>query len=69
MYQAWWWWWCVCRLQCTKKIKWGENEYGLCVCVLELYVIDEIEKGVFNILELFIDDSVMLLEKYNVEIF
>jgi len=47
----------------------GKNEYGSCVCVLESNVIDEIEKGVFNFLELFIDDSVMLLEKYTVEIF
>ena len=47
----------------------GENEYASCVCVLELYVIDEIKKGVLNFLELFIDDSVMLLETYTTDIF
>jgi hypothetical protein len=28
----------------------GENEHGSHVCLLESYVIDEIEKGVFNFL-------------------
>ena len=41
----------------------GENECGSCVCMFELYVTDEIKKGVSKSLELFIDDSVMLLEK------
>jgi hypothetical protein len=47
----------------------GENDHGSRVCLLESYVTDEIKKGIFNFLELFIDDSVMLLEKYTVEIF
>jgi hypothetical protein len=37
--------------------------------VLELYVIDEIEKGVFICLGLFIGDDFILLEKLSVEVF
>ena len=47
----------------------GENECGSQACMLELYVIDEIEKGVFICLGLFIDDGFMLLEKLSVEVF
>lgn len=46
-----------------------ENDCGSCACVLELYVIDEIENGVFIFLKLFSDDSVTSLEKLNVEFF
>ena len=34
-----------------------------------MYVIDEIVKGVFICLGLFIDDGFMLLEKLSVEVF
>jgi hypothetical protein len=47
----------------------GENECGSKTCMLELYVIDEIKKGVFICLGLFIDDGFMLLEKLSVEVF
>jgi hypothetical protein len=47
----------------------GENEYGSCSFMSESYVVNEIKKGVFIFLELFIDDSVILLEKTSVEIF
>jgi hypothetical protein len=69
MYQAWWWWWCPQAALYKAEQQSGENEYRSRVCVLESYVIDEIEKGIFNFLELFIDDGVMLLGKYTVEIF
>jgi len=64
------WRWCVCRPHCTEvKLQSGYNDCWSCACVLELYVIDEIEYGVFVFLELFIDDGVMSLEKMNVEVF
>jgi hypothetical protein len=44
----------------------GENECGSCACVRELYSVDE---RVFIFLGLFIDDSVMSLQKLNVKIF
>jgi len=37
--------------------------------MFELYGIDEIEKGVFICLGLFIDGGCMLLEKMSVEVF
>jgi hypothetical protein len=45
----------------SSRTSMGENEYGSCACVRELYVIDEIEKGVSIFLGLFTDDSVMSL--------
>jgi len=47
----------------------GENEYGSCAFMFESYVVNEIKKRVFIFLELFIDVSVILLEKMSVEIF
>jgi hypothetical protein len=47
----------------------GENEYGSCAFMSESYVVNEIKKEVFIFLELSIDDSVILLDKMNVEIF
>jgi hypothetical protein len=52
----------VVRLQAApylSRTSMGENECGLCSCVRELYVIDEIEEGVSIFLGLFIDVSVM----------
>ena len=46
----------------------GENECGPQACVFELYVIDEIIKGIFICLGLFIDDDFMWLEKLSVEV-
>jgi hypothetical protein len=37
--------------------------------MFESHVVNEIKKGVFIFLELFIDDSVILLENMSVEIF
>ena len=46
----------------------GEKESEECACVLESYVRDEIDKGIFAFLELFSDDSIMS-EKLDVNIF
>jgi hypothetical protein len=47
----------------------AENEYGTCAFMFESHVVNEIKKGVFIFLKLFIDDSVILLENMIVEIF
>lgn len=47
----------------------GENEYGSCTFMFKSYVVNEIKKGVFIFLELFIDGSVILLETMGVQIF
>ena len=60
----------VCRPYCTDvKLQIGENECRSQACMFELYGIDEIEKGVFICLGLFIDGGCMLLEKMSVEVF
>jgi len=61
---------CVCWLCCTEIEHWmGESGSGSCTCMFDLYIIDEIKKGVFMFLRLFIDDSVMPLKKLNIEVF
>jgi hypothetical protein len=47
----------------------GESVSGPWTCVFDLYIVDEIEKGVFMFLRLFIDVSVMLLKKINIQFF
>ena len=51
------------------NFKWERMNIWSQACMFELYGIDEIEKGVFICLGLFIDDGYMLLEKMSVEIF
>jgi hypothetical protein len=51
------------------NFKWERMNIWSQACMFELYGIDEIEKGVFICLGLFIDDGCMLLEKMSVEIF
>jgi hypothetical protein len=41
----------------------GEGKSQSCVCILELFIVDEIKKGVFVFLGLLIDDSAMSLKK------
>jgi hypothetical protein len=57
-------------LHCTEiDLQMGQNEYGSCTFMFESYVVNGIKKGVFIFLELFKDDSVMLLEMMSAEIF
>jgi hypothetical protein len=46
----------------------GQNKYGSYAFMFGSYVVNEIKKRVFIFLELFIDVSVILLEKMSVEI-
>ena len=45
-----------------------EGESRSWVCVLELYIVDKVKKGVFIFLRLFIDGSAMSLTKMNIEV-
>jgi hypothetical protein len=62
----------VCRLHCTKlninRRRTNKGHVCVCVCVRVICHWWD-QKGGLKFLELFIDDSVMLLEKYSVEIF
>jgi len=61
--------WCVCRPHCTDiEHEIGESEIGPWACLLELYVVDEIE-GVFMFLRFFVDDCDMSLENLDLKIF
>jgi len=45
-----------------------EGESGSCICMLELYIVDKIKKGISIFLRLFIDDSAVSLTKLNIEV-
>jgi len=60
----------ACWFCCAEIEHWmGESVSGLRTCVFDLCIVGEIKKGVFTFLRLFIDISVMLLEKMNIQFF
>ena len=48
----------VCWSRCTEiGHQMGERESGSCACVFKVYIVDELQKGIFIFLRVLIDDS------------